>query len=84
MKALVEQASKQATLARHTDCVKELLATGADVNIKNNDNYTALMYGAKEGNVNIVKMMIAAGADVNTANIHGSTPLSDCCRRWTY
>ena len=76
LKASVEQASKQATLARHADYVKELLAAGADVNIKNNENYTTLIYGAKEGNVNIVKMMIAAGADVNTVNIHGSTPLA--------
>ena len=70
-------------MARHTDSVKEVLAAGADVNIKNNENYTALMYGAKEGNVNIVKMMIGSGADVNTTNIHGSTPLTIAAEGWT-
>ncbi|GET41720.1 ankyrin repeat domain-containing protein [Microseira wollei] len=38
----------------HLDVVNILLAHGADVNVKNDANYTALMYAAERGDSHII------------------------------
>ena len=42
--------------------VKELIAAGADVNAKDDDGWTALMYAAEKGYTEIIEILKAAGA----------------------
>jgi uncharacterized protein len=49
-----------------TEAVSDLLASGADVNAReNNKNQTALMWAAAEGHGDVVKALIDSGADFN-------------------
>ena len=43
----------------HLECVKELIAAGADVNSSNNNEFTSLMIAAEKGHVECVKELIA-------------------------
>lgn len=53
-----------------------LVGEGALVDKRNStDDYTALMYAARNGQADTVLSLIGSGADVNAANIHGETPL---------
>ena len=52
--------------------VKALIAAGADVNAKNDDGETPLMWSTDE---TTVKALIKAGADVNARDRKGRTPL---------
>jgi ankyrin repeat-rich membrane spanning protein len=45
--------------------VKQLLEKGADVNVEDNNDWTALMWAAYKGHTGIVKALIDRGADVN-------------------
>ncbi|MCJ7665283.1 MAG: ankyrin repeat domain-containing protein, partial [Actinobacteria bacterium] len=55
--------------------VKRLLKQSADVNVKNIDGWTALMYAAYNGQTEIAEMLIYNGADVNVKNNDGWTAL---------
>ena len=48
--------------------VKALLAKGADVNAKNNNGGTVLMYASNEDHIEVVRELLAKGADVNAKN----------------
>jgi len=61
--------------AGNVDCVKALIAAGADLNAKDRDGMTALIESAAQDNVDCVKALIAAGADVNAKARHGKTAL---------
>ena len=52
--------------------VEYLLANGADVNVKVDNNYSAISY---PNNLAIVKILVESGADVNFRNSYNSTPL---------
>ena len=54
-------------------CLRTLLEAGADVNIVDNNQNTALMYAAKWGNHDCVKMLLTAETDVNKLNKKGET-----------
>lgn len=58
------------------DIVELLIANGADVNAKNNDNQTSLMLAVFKENIAIVKLLIDKGADVNAKDSYGKTVLS--------
>lgn len=58
------------------EIVKMLIDAGADVNHRNKDSNTALIWAAANGNKDIVKMLIDAGADVNIVNKYGETALT--------
>lgn len=61
------------------ECVKELLAMGADPNIPDNDNMTALFYAIHYKNsIECVKELLSAGADPNVQTKNGYTPLMIC------
>ena len=47
----------------------------ADVNVKNNNGTTALIWAASNGHAKVVSALIAAGADVNVKNNNGTTAL---------
>ena len=61
------------------DIVNELIKAGADVNAKDVEGMTSLMYACaankNEGRIDIVNELIKAGADVNSRDKKGMTPL---------
>ncbi len=52
-----------------------LLGAGADLNMKDNDGYTALMLASFLGNTEIAKMLIDANANLNMQYKNGNTAL---------
>ena len=46
-----------------------LLARGADVNVKDNKNQTALMVASQNGHREIVELLLAKGADINARDL---------------
>ncbi len=56
------------------EAVKQHLATGTDVNTKNNRGKTSLHRAAEKGHKEIAELLIAAGADVNAKDKNGETP----------
>lgn len=57
------------------ESVTSLIASGADVNVRNSDGSTPLHYAASEGYYDVVEYLIANGADVNAQDKEGQTPL---------
>ena len=58
------------------DCLKKLIATGADLNYYNkNTKKTALMFAAHSNKVKCVEELIQAGADLNFSDVDGRTAL---------
>ena len=55
--------------------VSKMIEAGADVNISNENNMTALMLASGFGYVDAVQALINAKADVNAQNIDGRTAL---------
>ncbi len=65
-----------ACLKNNETTVINLLQNNADVTIKDNDGWTALMYAVRYNNtVSIIKHLLDAGADKNVKNNFGITPL---------
>jgi ankyrin repeat protein len=60
--------------AGNIEAVKQHLATGTDVNAKNQHGFYPLVTAASYGHNEIVELLIAKGADVNVKN-RGKTPL---------
>lgn len=57
--------------------IYELVASGAKINAKNQDGYTALMRAASVNpNPEVVKALIISNADVNARDVRGFTALS--------
>ncbi len=56
------------------EIISRLLASGADVNCKNERSETALHMAAQEGYKFIAVELLQAGADPNRANAEGDTP----------
>ena len=58
---------------RYLSIVICLLKNGADVNTRNKNGFTPLMYASENGNVNVVKLLIDYGALKNLRNNDGQT-----------
>jgi ankyrin repeat protein len=56
--------------------VKLLIEVGADVNAKNINGTTVLMWASRYDKLEIVKYLIENGADINAKNFFGSTALN--------
>jgi ankyrin repeat protein len=63
--------------AKDAECVRQLLASGADPNATDEWREPLLIVAIKWGQVEIVELLISAGADVTVVNgsDNGSTPL---------
>ncbi|MCO5592412.1 hypothetical protein L7F22_046415 [Adiantum nelumboides] len=59
------------------DGIKALINDGADVNIADFDDRTALHVAACEGHTRVVNLLLKKGANANARDRWGSTPLSD-------
>jgi uncharacterized protein len=57
------------------EVVRLLIAHGADVNARQQDEFTPLHGAAENGNIEIVQMLLAANASVNSRKEGGKTPL---------
>lgn len=55
--------------------VKILLKSGADVNITDNKNNTALMFACQTGRTTIVKLFLQKNVDIDAQNTYGNTSL---------
>lgn len=55
--------------------IKSLIASGADVNVKNHSGDTLLSVAIINGNKDIIELLIARGADVNARGRFSKTPL---------
>jgi ankyrin repeat protein len=65
----------EATKSNEFEAAKMLIATGADVNVRDLDGRTALMMSAKNDYTEIAQLLITAGADVNARDDDGETAL---------
>ena len=63
------------------EAVKEFLASGTDVNVKDEDGDTPLLEASGGGHKEVVELLIAAGADVNAKNEVGRRPLDGAIAR---
>ena len=64
--------------ARYGDLetVKLLIENGADIDAKDKDGYTVLMYASNNGNLEIIKYLVENGADINIKDKNGDTALN--------
>ncbi len=65
----------EASLNGQLTLLKTLLAGGFDVNTRDNDGRTALMYASYNGHVEIIKELIGNGASINLQDSLGRTAL---------
>lgn len=70
----------RAAVLNREDVVIELIAVGADVNVKTDRGTSALHAAAQNGNEKIFDRLIAAGAKPDEANDAGQTPLQMAVR----
>ena len=74
----------EAAASGNIEAVRQHIAAGTDVNIKDDDGFTALYFAAQEGQKEIAELLIEKGADVNVKlesqtakenGMGGATPL---------
>ncbi|GER28458.1 protein kinase [Striga asiatica] len=63
--------------AGDSDGIKELLASGGDVNFRDIDHRTALHVAACQGYDDVAQLLLDHGAEVDSRDRWGSTPLAD-------
>ena len=64
---------KNIAITKNIDIIREFLAAGVDVNVKNYK--TALMNASERGDIEIVKLLLTAGADVNVRGFNKKNAL---------
>lgn len=59
----------------HAGTVRDMIASGANVNVKEEHGNTALIEAARNGHDDVVRTLLAAGADFKAKNDDGKTAL---------
>ena len=59
----------------HSGTVRDMLASGANVNVRDEHGNTALIEAARNGHDDVVRTLLTAGADVKIKNREGKTAL---------
>jgi ankyrin repeat protein len=59
----------------HSGTVRDMIASGANVNVRDEDGNTALIEAARNGHDDVVRTLLAAGADAKLKNRDGKTAL---------
>ena len=81
-------ALRDAADSGNTDQVRELIASGVDINAKQTGMWaygnTALHKACRQGNVESARLLLDAGAIINVTNSYGNTPLIYACREGTF
>lgn len=70
-----------AAIEKDIDKMKEALDKGADINIKDGNGYTPLIYSAYLGNENIVELLVENGAMINERDALDKTALTHAAYR---
>lgn len=65
----------QAAYLAERAMVEELLLSGIDINLLNNDENNALWFACVSEDVEIIKLLAANGIDINHRNVNGATSL---------
>ena len=65
----------EAAMKGNIEAVKQHLAAGIDVNVKDNIGLTPLHMAAGDGRKEVAELLIAKGAEVNMKNKYSKTPL---------
>lgn len=60
---------------KNIEKLRQLIASGVDLNVKDSNGFTPLHLAAQEYNVKAVKLLLENSAEVDPVNIHGNTPL---------
>jgi uncharacterized protein len=55
--------------------IRDVIAKGGDVNLKDNDGFTPLHFAAQEYSIEAARVLLEHGAKVEAKNIYGNTPL---------
>ena len=66
---------KRVPSTKHAEVVKVLLSAGADVNMKDKDGNTALMWAAWRGDPEVIQALLSANLHLNDGNARGETAL---------
>ncbi|MFN2375243.1 MAG: ankyrin repeat domain-containing protein [Candidatus Binatia bacterium] len=66
---------RRQAFARQTESLRQLLAAGADVSLRNRDGATPLHAAARAGNVPAIELLLQRKADVRATDAKGATPL---------
>ena len=64
-----------AARAGHIEAVKQYLAAGEDVNMRDDNGITPLHWAAYQGTKEVVELLIGGGADVNAKKNDSTTPI---------
>jgi ankyrin repeat protein len=75
-----DSALTRAVKAGDRGAVRDLIASGADVNARSGDGSTPLLWAAHANDVETARALIGAGARVEEANDYGITPLLEAAR----
>ena len=55
--------------------VKQLIKSGVDINVQDNNGFSALHFAAQDNQLASLRLLVEAGALIDTPNKFGNTPL---------
>ena len=67
----------EAALRGSADSLREIIDSGVDVNVQNENGYTPLMAASRDGRIECIELLIESGADVNMQDESGFTALTN-------